>query len=161
MTTRPIVTVKSLKYDNSVQRTWSASLIENSGDMLVLEGVFDRDIVHSDLGHIEAGTVSIEYFWLNRWYSIFQFLGPNRQLRNYYCNVNMPPVFSRSTLSFVDLDLDVVVWPDNRYSVLDEAEFEENALSFAYPQHVRERAIIALDELIALIESGSLPKHHA
>lgn len=159
MTIGPIVTINSLKYDNSVRKTWSAALVEHSHERLVLEGVFDRDIDHPDLGHIDSGTISIEYFWLNNWYSIFKFLSPARKLRNYYCNVNMPPVFSGSTLNYVDLDLDIIVWPDSRYSVLDADEFEENAIRFAYPQTVREGAIQALDELITLIKTGSLPEN--
>ena len=157
MTSRPVVTVNSLNYDNSVRKSWSATLVTNSDDRLVLEGVFDRDVVHPDLGLIESGTLSTEYFWFDRWYSIFKFLEPDRALRNYYCNVNMPPDFSGSTLNFVDLDLDVVVWPDNGFSVLDATEFKENARKFAYPEIIMKRTHSALEELITLIENGDLP----
>ena len=157
MIARPLVTVTSLKYDNSVGRSWSANLIEHSGGRLVLEGTFDQDVDHFDLGLIESGTRSIEYFWLNEWYSIFRFLNPDGGLRNYYCNVNMPPVFSRSTLKYVDLDFDIVVWPDRQYSILDAAEFEENARLFGYPKTIREQALKTLGDLIAIIEGGRLP----
>jgi uncharacterized protein len=157
MNTRHPITVYSLKYDKSIRKSWSAYLIQNLGDLLVLEGIFESDIEHPELGRIEAGTISIEYYWQDRWYSIFRFLGSDRQLRNYYCNLNMPPVFDGSTLSYVDLDLDVAVWPDGRYSVLDAEEFEENSRAFSYPRSVRDQVFKTLKELITLIEEKRLP----
>ncbi len=151
------VTVNSLKYDNSIRRTWSAQIKQETEDRLVLEGSFETDVEHHDLGLISAGTISVETYWFTRWYSIFRFLTPDGGLRNYYCNVNMPPVFSGSTLSYIDLDLDVVVWPNGRHSILDAAEFEENARLFSYPEEVRNGASTALEELIELIENGGLP----
>ena len=153
----PEVTVSSLTYDNSVRKSWSARIMEQAGERLVLEGIFENEIEHPDLGRIEAGTVSIEYYWLARWYSIFRFLTPDGTLRNYYCNVNMPPVFEGSKLSYVDLDLDLVVWPGGNYSVLDREEFEENANVFSYPASVKENALRALEELIGMVQSNNLP----
>jgi protein associated with RNAse G/E len=151
------ITVKSLKYDNSVRKSWSARLVENVEDSLVLEGTFHNDVEHGELGRIEKGTVSVEYYCLSGWYSIFRFLTPHGKLRNYYCNVNMPPILEGSTLSYVDLDLDVVVWPDGKYKVLDIEEFEENSSLFAYPASVKQRALQALDELIELASRRKLP----
>ncbi len=153
-----IVTINSRKFDRSIRRSWTAQLIAQEPDLLIFEGVFDRDVDHPDLGFIKCGTLSWEYYWLDRWYNIFRFHEPEGTLRNYYCNVNMPPVFSGNTLDYVDLDIDVVVWPDGRYEVLDEAEFERNALQFAYPNAVRRKASAAVGELIALIDSDDLPK---
>jgi protein associated with RNAse G/E len=131
--------------------------MEQSGDRLVFEGTFDRSVEHKDLGHIEKGTISVEHYWLGGWYSIFRFHRPDRTIRNYYCNVNMPPSFVGSTLDYVDLDLDIVAWPDGSYSILDVDEFEENARRFSYPESVRDRARMALEELVGLIESKDLP----
>jgi protein associated with RNAse G/E len=153
-----IVTINSRKYDQSIRRSWTAGLVARETDLLIFEGVFDRDVDHPDLGLIKCGTISREYYWLDRWYNIFRFHEPEGTLRNYYCNVNMPPVFVGRSLDYVDLDIDVVVWPDGRYEVLDEAEFEGNARKFAYPDAVRRKAADAVGELIALIESDELPK---
>ena len=131
--------------------------MDRSGSLLTLEGVFDADVEHGDLGNIRAGTLSVEYYWLDRWYNIFRFHEPDGTLRNYYCNVNMPPVLTGGTLDYVDLDIDVLVWPDGRREVLDREEFEANAKAFDYPRTVRSAAENALSELIAMIDGGKLP----
>ena len=128
--------------------------------MLVFVGVFDEAVTHADLGVIAKGTISYEYYWSDRWYNIFRFHGPDGAFRNYYCNVSMPPVFENGVLDYVDLDIDVLVWPDSSHQILDEAEYEENALKFEYPETIRLNVRRALAEIISLIENRSLPATH-
>ncbi len=109
------------------------------------------------MGTIARGTVSLEYYWLDRWYNIFRFINPDGELRNYYCNVNMPPTLDGEVLSYIDLDIDVLVEPDFSYKVLDQDEFEENAERYNYPEHVRRNARQAVTELIELIEDRKFP----
>ena len=152
-----MITVNSRKFDGSIRRTWRCELIEQRGSLLALVGEFDRTVDHPDLGRIEKGTISHEYYWLDRWYSIFRFHEPSGSLRNFYCNINMPPSFSGDVLDFVDLDIDVLVWPDLRYDVLDRDDYETNSTRFGYPKHIIEKVEEALNELLKLIETRDLP----
>ena len=131
--------------------------MEQSRTLLVFAGIFDTAVTHADLGIIARGTISYEYYWIDRWYNIFRFHGPDGAFRNYYCNVSMPPVFENGVLDYVDLDIDVLVWPDSSHQILDEAEYEENALKFEYPETIRLNVRRALAEIISLIENRSLP----
>ncbi len=125
--------------------------------MLVLEGKFDADIEHDLLGTIVSGTRSLEYYWLDRWYNVFRFSRPNGELRNYYCNVNVPPSLNGGILSYVDLDLDILVAPDFSFQILDAKDFERNAEIYGYDDEIRANAQRALDELVAMIERRSFP----
>src|SRR5436190_14249251 len=151
------VTVISRKYDLSIRRSWRCKLVERSEPLLVLLGNFYTDIEHRDLGLIEKGTVSREYYWLDRWYNVFRFDHPDGRFRNFYCNINMPPTFVNGVLDYVDLDLDLIVWPDGNVVVLDEKDFAENAAKFDYPNDVRANALKALDELKRMIEDREFP----
>lgn len=152
-----MVNVRTFKYDGTEHRRWSAHLLKREGQMLVLDARFEEEIRHPFLGIINCGTVSVEYYWLNRWYNVFRFLKPTGELRNFYCNINVPPTFFRRTLSYIDLDMDVLVEPDYSYTVLDEEEFATNALKFNYPREIQARSHQALDELISLIELRDYP----
>lgn len=151
------ITVNSRKYDGRIRRTWTGGLISESDSHLVLVGTFDRDVQHTDLGLIRNGTVSFEHFWLKRWYNVFRFHEPDGTLKSYYCNIAMPPDFDGQVLDYVDLDIDVVVWPDKRYEILDLDDFERNTAKFGYPDDVRDRALTAVEELKAVIAAGELP----
>lgn len=152
-----VITVRTYKYDGREHRQWHAQILQQEDQLLVLDAKFSEEINHPLLGIIEPGTVSIEYYWLDRWYNIFRFLKPNGELRNFYCNVNAPPSFSGGTLSYIDLDIDVLVEADLSFTVLDEDEFAANTLRFNYPNEIRRQAYQALQELIQMIKLRSYP----
>ena len=151
------ITVVARKFDGREHRRWEAKVLRHADSLLVLDGRFETEIRHKLLGTIARGTVSIEYYWLDRWYNIFRFMNPDGTLRNYYCNVNIPPAYDGRMLSFVDLDMDILVAPDLSYQILDEDEFEANAELYEYPLLVKERAHQALADLKALIEARQFP----
>ena len=151
------LTVHSRKYDLSIRRTWTCELVEHKDSLIVLVGEFDRDVEHPGLGSISRGTISYEYYWLDRWYNIFRFHEPDGSLRNYYCNFSMPPTMVDGVLDYVDLDIDIVVWPSNEYEVVDRDDFERNALKYGYPAEVRPRAEASIDEMTRMIENREFP----
>lgn len=152
----PII-VRACKYDGSEHRRWSAQLVKQEGPLIVLDARFPSEVIHDSLGTIAAGTHSLEYYWLDRWYNIFRFAEPNGDLRNYYCNINRPPTFDGETLSYVDLDLDILVAPDLSYRILDVEDFERNAEEYSYPAELQTKARDAVDELVTLIEMKQFP----
>lgn len=151
------VVVSVLKYDGLEHRRWPARIAKFEAPLLVLDAVFEAEIRHDLLGTISSGTISTEFYWLDRWYNVFRFSDPDRNLKNYYCNVNQPPSFDGRVLSYIDLDIDVLVAPDLTYKVLDLEDFEENARRFAYPEEVQANAHRALADLTGLIESRAFP----
>jgi hypothetical protein len=151
------VTVNSRKYDGRVSRSWPARLKRREGSLVVVEGVFEEEVNHALLGRIVAGTLSTEFFWADRWYSVFRFREPSGALRNFYCNLNTPPSFGEGVIDFVDLDIDVLVAPDFSCRVLDEDEFELHAERYQYPPEFRRRARQALAEVLALVAGRQFP----
>ena len=151
------VTVRVLKYDGTEYRRWNARLSQRNGSLLVLDAEFEYDVHHDLLGAIETGTRTIEYYWLNRWYNIFRFMKSDNTTRLYYCNVNMPPSLKDNVLTYIDLDIDILVQPDFSYQVLDLDEFEENARSYGYSEEVKSQAQAAVNELVSMIESRQFP----
>lgn len=151
------LTVRVLKYDGAQYRTWRACIAHCQDSLLVLNAAFDVDISHKLLGDIRRGTRTVEYYWLDRWYNVFRFLNDAGETRLYYCNINMPPRLENNSLTYVDLDIDVLVQPDFSYEILDLDEFEANARRYNYADHVKKAAQAALDDLISLIETNQFP----
>lgn len=152
-----MITVRACKFDGSEHRTWPAKVLRHNGTLLVLDAKFDQEIKHELLGTIALGTTSTEYYWLDRWYNIFRFAQPSGELRSYYCNVNVPPTFDGQVLSYVDLDIDILVEPDFTYRIVDLEDFEVNAKRYNYSLEIQTNAKRALSELVTLIERRSFP----
>ena len=151
------ITVRVLKYDGAEYRRWHARLAQREGSLIVLEAAFEFDVQHHLLGDIQRGTRTIEYYWLDRWYNVFRFLNSDGSTRLFYCNVNTLPTFADGVLTYIDLDIDILVQPDLSYQVLDLEEFAANAALYVYSREIKRQAQAAVDELISLIEKREFP----
>lgn len=152
-----IVTINSRKFDGEIYRSWQAELIKQTDSLLTFVGVFEDEINHRHLGVIRRGTISYEFYWRKKGYNVFRFHEPEGDLRNFYCNLNLPPKWANGVLDYVDLDIDVLVWKDFSIQILDEDEFAENARLFGYSKELRETVKANLKELLTLVEQKSLP----
>ena len=151
------ITVRVRKYDGTEYRQWSARLARREESLIVLDAEFDCDVEHESLGMIPQGTRTVEFYWLDRWYNVFRFLEEDGGTRLWYCNVGTPATLDDGVLTYVDLDIDVLVQPDLSYEVLDIDDFERNAEGFCYSEETRRRAHQAVDELRLIIETRQFP----
>lgn len=151
------ITILSKYFDGTVRKTWTAELLSRDDNLLLLRGIFENTIEHSELGVIAAGTISYEYYWLDKWYNVFRFHEPDGSFRNFYCNVNTPPTLNDDVLEYVDLDLDIIVDAAGSQRLLDVAEYEAHADRFGYPGSIRSYVENAIRELTDMIESRKDP----
>ena len=151
------IVVHSCKHDGRVSRSWPARVARREDSLIVLDAFFAEEVRHNLIGNIAAGTLSTEFFWTDRWYSVFRFQEPSGKLLKFYCNINTPPTLESGVLSFIDLDVDVLVHPDYSFQVLDEDEFEHHAELYQYPAAYRDNVQEALEELRSLIEHRRFP----
>ena len=151
------ITINSRKFDGSINKSWNVKLFNHDNCLFTFIGEFEKDVIHSRLGVIRRGTISYEFYWLNRWYNVFRFHEPDGNFRNFYCNINLPFKFTGNVLDYVDLDLDILVWKDFSYQILDSKEFEANAKRFSYSDKMCKKVRATQDELISLIETKTFP----
>jgi protein associated with RNAse G/E len=154
---KSLVTINSRKFDGKIHRSWKAELLSRTDEILTFVGEFEKEVKHPFLGVIRRGTISYEFYWEKLWFNVFRFHEPEGGLRNFYCNVNQPPQFKNGVLDYIDLDIDVLVWKDYSYQILDLDEFERNAERFKYSLELRGKADAALKELLLMLEHKSFP----
>ena len=151
------INVRVLKHDGAGYRRWQARIVHREDPLIVLDAEFDVDVTHHLLGEIKRGTKTIEYYWLDRWYNVFRFLADDGTTRLWYCNVNTPPVLEDDMLTYIDLDIDVLVMPDFSYQVLDLDEFDANAERYGYSNEEKTQARAAVEEVVSLIKNRDFP----
>ncbi len=74
-----------------------------------------------------------------------------------YVDVTTPAVWDASSVSMVDLDLDVILTRDGDLLLDDEDEFAEHQVTLGYPREVVELAQDSADKLMAAAEEGRHP----
>lgn len=143
-----MTTITVIKLDIEGRETWrySGELIERTADSIVLQAYFDRQDMELDGMLLGKGDRFLETYYTNRWYNEFEVHArEDDRLRGWYCNITRPAEIDGDVLSYVDLALDLLVFPDGRQQVLDEDEFMELDIS----PETRARARSALEDLRA------------
>ncbi len=151
------VVINSRKFNGEIHRSWNAFLIGRENSLLSFLGEFDQEIKHEHLGIIRRKTISYEFYWLDKYYNIFRFHEPDGKFRNFYCNINLPPVFENGVLDYIDLEIDLIVNKDFSYKILDEDEFEQNSKLYKYSDSLISKTKKTLEEILILLKSRKFP----
>jgi len=125
---------------------YTGRVLEQHADRIVLEAEFDREDTHRQGLVLRRGDRFVETYFTNRWYNVFAVYDRDEnRLKAWYCNIGHPAEIGEGVVSYIDLALDLVVYPDGRQLVLDEDEFAALAL----PSDEEQQARLALQELQA------------
>lgn len=146
-----MTTITVSKLNEKGQETWryQGRLVERGADYLILEAFFDREDTQVHGMILTRGDRFVETYYTDRWYNIFEIYDrADDHLRGYYCNIGFPAKIDEDKLSYVDLALDLLVFPDGRQVVVDEDEFEKLDLAASQRQQAR-AALEEIQELFA------------
>ena len=90
---------------------------------------------------------AIMFFYKKRWFNIIAQLKPNGIF--YYCNIASPYVIDDGIIKYIDYDLDLRVFNDGAFKILDRNEYNYHKKLMRYPKEIN---FIVKNELSSLIE---------
>jgi len=141
--------VTVIKLNVTGEETWryTGRILEHGENWLRLEAFFNRPDTPFHGIVLAQGDRFLETYYTDRWYNIYEIHDRlTDDLKGWYCNVTRPAVFETGKVSYVDLALDLLVYPDGKQLALDADEFA--ALSI--DEETRRQALHALQELESL-----------
>ena len=142
------VVVRKINLQRAEVWRYSGRMLEQGDNYVLIEANFNRDdaVYHGVL--FGRGDPFVEIYYTDRWYNIFEVHDrEDGRIKCWYCNVTMPAERQGSEIAYVDLALDLFVYPDGRQLVLDEEEFE----ALNPPADLRAQALAALEQLKDLV----------
>lgn len=146
-----------IKLNTSHKETWryDGRVLEQDDHSVLVEARFNRsDFLFHDI-LLRENDRFVERYYADRWYNIFAIHDKDDdRIKGWYCNVTYPAVIDNQKVSYVDLALDLLAYPDGHYLILDEDEFAELNLD----PETSEKARQALDQLIELANNGGLAR---
>jgi len=145
-----------IKLNTQRQETWryQGRVISREPNSILIEAFFDREDLPFHGITLRKNDRFIERYYADRWYNIFQIHDrENDQLKGWYCNVTTPAQIGPDEISYVDLALDLLVYPNMGYLILDEDEFNNLEIN----EKERTKAREALNDLIAMVEAKQIP----
>ncbi len=144
------VFIQSYKHNGQLHRTWSKALIIDDCDEYYV-AVTDRSwVVESDGRRWLTKEPAICFFYKKRWFNVMSMV--RKAGIYYYCNIATPSLFDGEAIKNIDYDLDVKIFPDGTYIILDENEYQYHATLMNYPEEIKHIVESELKSLIKMIE---------
>lgn len=138
--------VAVVKLNVSRQETWryTGEVLRRTPNAVLLVAYFNRDDLDVNGITYRRNDRFVEVYYTDHWYNIYEIHDrEDDHLKGWYCNVSRPAELSDERVAYVDLALDLFVYPDGRQRVLDEDEFAALTLDDA----TRAQALAALRDL--------------
>jgi len=138
------VTVTKYKLGKTRPFSYKGRVLEQTAEKVTIEAFFNINDKPFHGVVFRRGDRFVETYYSKRWYNIFEIHDVDTDLlKCWYCNVAEPAVFEPEDIWFIDMELDLLVYPDGSFLVLDEDELEAAEL----PENVKKQALEGLKQL--------------
>lgn len=147
--------IHSYKHNGNIHRAWDeAVLLDECEDYLVF-GNDKTKVLESDGRSWRTKEPSILFFYKKKWYNVIG------QLKNdgiyYYCNMASPFIIEDGAIKYIDYDLDLRVFNDGAFKILDRNEYNYHKKLMKYPREVNYIIKEELSSLIEMKKAGEFP----
>jgi protein associated with RNAse G/E len=147
------VKIEHVKLDGSVLHLGEAKLLDLNQEkcLIKLHRVFMKKGVYDGLETLkEPGDSAITIGKIGEWHLTTQYFSKDGQTKGRYINLNTPIELYPYGIRYVDLELDVCVWPDRSVKLLDEEKLEEAVMkgfiTERLSQNIKAKAEAILEE---------------
>ncbi|GAB4074406.1 DUF402 domain-containing protein [Barrientosiimonas marina] len=152
------ISIHSYKHNGQLHRVWEKTLVLSATSTVII-GANDKTRVRESDGSIwTTSEPAICYFHKNYWFNIIGMLQTNGI--HYYCNISSPFLFEDGVLTYTDYDLDVQVYPDMTWELLDEDEYEAHKREMNYSDSLDRVLHRHKDYLLTWIKQRQGPFSH-
>ena len=143
-----MITVVKQNPAGETKISYSGEVIQHLPSGVVISAYWRQPA--KDLGYtrFEPGDHFIEYYYIDRWFNIFDISTAHGIRKGWYCNIAQPATISDDRIEQIDLLLDVWVNPGGEPLILDEDEFDSDTM---LSDEQRQGAQQGLHDLLQLI----------
>lgn len=139
--------IHGYKHNGKIYKAWDEAILLEIHDDYLIFGNEKTKVTELDGQTWWTREPAILYFFKDRWFNIIGYYKKNKIY--YYCNMASPFIIEEGAIKFIDYDLDLRIFPDGSFKVLDCGEYNYHKKLMNYPKEVDK---ILKKELASLIE---------
>ncbi|MFU0788801.1 nucleoside tri-diphosphate phosphatase [Virgibacillus proomii] len=128
------IQIHSYKHNGQLHRIWEDSLVLKGTEKIIIGANDKTEVSESDGRMWTTREPAICYFHADHWFNVIGMLRTDGIY--YYCNISSPFIYENNAIKYIDYDLDVKVYPDMTFVLLDEDEYEEHRKQMNYPKEL-------------------------
>jgi len=141
------------KHNEKIHRCWDEAIILDIKKDYIVCGNNKTQVIESDGRSWRTKEPAIMYFFKDYWFNIIGQL--KKDGIYYYCNIASPYIMEEGTIKYIDYDLDLRIFPDGEYRILDKSEYKYHKKIMNYSDDLDMIIKNELAKLIELYENGS------
>lgn len=149
------VRIQSYKHDGNIHRVWKETVVLKATEDIIIGGNDHTLVTESDGRCWVTREPAIVYFHKELWFNVICMFREDGIY--YYCNLSSPYVYDGEGIKYIDYDLDIKVFPDGKYHLLDEDEYLVHKKRMKYSNDIDEILKVNVDILQEWIEQEKGP----
>ena len=149
------VEIHSYKHNSKIHRIWQETTILDVSDEVIIGAKNKTLVMEADGRTWYTREPAVCYFYSQYWFNVLCMLRKDGVY--FYCNLSSPFIYDQETIKYIDYDLDVKVFPDLSYKILDEDEYRKHIDEMGYSVEVQEIINQQLAILIDMIQTRRGP----
>ncbi len=122
------------KHDGKVHKCWDEAIYLDSTEEYNIFGNYKTLVTEVDGRTWRTREPAIEFFSKTNWFHIICQL--KKDGIYYYCDMASPHIIENDTIKYIDYDLDLRVFPDGSFKVLDRGEYEYHKRVMNYSKDI-------------------------
>lgn len=143
------------KHNGMIHKSWNIAYVLDIKENYIVLGNENVLVTKQDGRTWRTKEPAIMFFYNNRWFNIIAQLKSNGIF--YYCNIASPYVIDGNVVKYIDYDLDLRVFNDGAFKILDRNEYNYHKKLMHYPKEVNYIIKEELSSLIEMKKSGEFP----
>lgn len=149
------IQIHSYKHNGLIHRVWDETTVLKGTQNLVIGGNDKTIVTESDGRTWITREPAICYFHARHWFNIIGMIREDGVY--YYCNISSPFIADDEAVKYIDYDLDIKVFPDMTFILLDEDEYEKHRNEMKYPDVIDKILRSNVNTLISWIRQRKGP----
>ena len=150
-----VIKIHCYKHNGLIYKTWDKAIVLDIKKDHIVLGNNNVLVTKKDGRSWHTKEPAIMFFYRNRWFNIIAQLKRNGLF--YYCNIASPFIIDNGVIKYIDYDLDLRVFADGAFRVLDRNEYNYHKRIMKYPYEINEIIKYELTSLINMKRAGALP----
>jgi len=150
-----VLKIQCYKHNGQIYRNWDETLVIEVNDDYIVCANNRVKVTEIDGRKWTTKEPAILFFYKNKWFNIISQFKKNGIY--YYCNIASPYVIEDNTIKYIDYDLDLRVFPDGTFRVLDKAEYEYHKVKMHYSDEIDKIVNTELNNLINIYKEKQGP----
>lgn len=142
------------KHNGKIHRAWDEAVVLDIKKNYIVFGNNKTKVTESEGNVWKTNEPAIMYFFKDKWFNIIAQLKKNGIY--YYCNIATPFIIEDDTIKYIDYDLDLRIFPNGEYKILDQLEYQYHKKIMNYSDDLDFVVNHALEDLIEFYKEGNI-----